>query len=163
MWLLLWAVMTPPGKDLRQWHLITRLFLRRRDSFSASQLWLLIFTWLLSGGVHSLTSAYSVRNPAYYTTHDLKVFFFFFFKGNCNKTKTMYLVLSLTQFYKVFIWTWTNALNPEFLFSSCSLCGYVCSHPPSLKSHMWKHAGDQNYNYEQVNQAINQAISQSSR
>uniref|UniRef100_A0A3B4GMH7 Zinc finger protein 507 n=1 Tax=Pundamilia nyererei TaxID=303518 RepID=A0A3B4GMH7_9CICH len=45
----------------------------------------------------------------------------------------------------------------------CSLCGYVCSHPPSLKSHMWKHAGDQNYNYEQVNKAINEAISQSSR
>ncbi|TNN58377.1 Zinc finger protein 507 [Liparis tanakae] len=37
------------------------------------------------------------------------------------------------------------------------------SHPPSLKSHMWKHAGDQNYNYEQVNKAINEAISQSSR
>lgn len=47
--------------------------------------------------------------------------------------------------------------------SRCSLCGYVCSHPPSLKSHMWKHAGDQNYNYEQVNKAINEAISQSSR
>lgn len=45
----------------------------------------------------------------------------------------------------------------------CSLCGYVCSHPPSLKSHMWKHAGDQNYNYEQVNKAINEAISQSGR
>lgn len=49
------------------------------------------------------------------------------------------------------------------LSSRCSLCGYVCSHPPSLKSHMWKHAGDQNYNYEQVNKAINEAISQSSR
>lgn len=45
----------------------------------------------------------------------------------------------------------------------CSLCGYVCSHPPSLKSHMWKHASDQNYNYEQVNKAINDAISQSGR
>lgn len=45
----------------------------------------------------------------------------------------------------------------------CSLCGYVCSHPPSLKSHMWKHASDRNYNYEQVNKAINDAISQSSR
>ncbi|KAG7266302.1 hypothetical protein CRUP_005341 [Coryphaenoides rupestris] len=44
----------------------------------------------------------------------------------------------------------------------CSLCGYVCSHPPSLKSHMWKHAGDQNYNYEQVNRAINEAMTQSS-
>lgn len=50
-----------------------------------------------------------------------------------------------------------------FVSSRCSLCGYVCSHPPSLKSHMWKHAGDQNYNYEQVNKAINEAISQSSR
>lgn len=28
---------------------------------------------------------------------------------------------------------------------------------------MWKHASDQNYNYEQVNKAINDAISQSSR
>lgn len=28
---------------------------------------------------------------------------------------------------------------------------------------MWKHASDQNYNYEQVNQAINDAISQSGR
>lgn len=45
----------------------------------------------------------------------------------------------------------------------CSLCGYVCSHPPSLKSHMWKHASDRNYNYEQVNKAINDAISQSGR
>ncbi|KAK0154471.1 Zinc finger protein 507 [Merluccius polli] len=36
----------------------------------------------------------------------------------------------------------------------CSLCGY---------SHMWKHAGDQNYNYEQVNKAIDEAITQSSR
>ncbi|XP_043937616.1 zinc finger protein 507 [Protopterus annectens] len=45
----------------------------------------------------------------------------------------------------------------------CSLCGYVCSHPPSLKSHMWKHASDQNYNYEQMNKAINEAISQSTR
>lgn len=45
----------------------------------------------------------------------------------------------------------------------CSLCGYVCSHPPSLKSHMWKHASDQNYNYEQVNKAIDDAISQSGR
>lgn len=49
------------------------------------------------------------------------------------------------------------------LSSRCSLCGYVCSHPPSLKSHMWKHASDQNYNYEQVNKAINDAISQSGR
>lgn len=52
--------------------------------------------------------------------------------------------------------------SPLF-FPRCSLCGYVCSHPPSLKSHMWKHASDQNYNYEQVNKAINDAISQSSR
>lgn len=28
---------------------------------------------------------------------------------------------------------------------------------------MWKHASDQNYNYEQVNKAINDAISQSGR
>lgn len=28
---------------------------------------------------------------------------------------------------------------------------------------MWKHASDQNYNYEQVNKAINEAISQSGR
>lgn len=28
---------------------------------------------------------------------------------------------------------------------------------------MWKHASDQNYNYEQVNKAINDAILQSSR
>lgn len=28
---------------------------------------------------------------------------------------------------------------------------------------MWKHASDQNYNYEQVNKAINEAMSQSSR
>uniref|UniRef100_A0A8C9EZB3 C2H2-type domain-containing protein n=1 Tax=Pavo cristatus TaxID=9049 RepID=A0A8C9EZB3_PAVCR len=56
-----------------------------------------------------------------------------------------------------------KCISSPLLFLRCSLCGYVCSHPPSLKSHMWKHASDQNYNYEQVNKAINDAISQSSR
>ncbi|XP_044283735.1 zinc finger protein 507 isoform X1 [Varanus komodoensis] len=61
----------------------------------------------------------------------------------------------------VFNWR-SQGLNLNFAIE-CALCGYVCSHPPSLKSHMWKHASDQNYNYEQVNKAINDAISQSGR
>uniref|UniRef100_H0WL89 Zinc finger protein 507 n=1 Tax=Otolemur garnettii TaxID=30611 RepID=H0WL89_OTOGA len=56
-----------------------------------------------------------------------------------------------------------NSDKPYSVPVLCSLCGYVCSHPPSLKSHMWRHASDQNYNYEQVNKAINDAISRSGR
>lgn len=69
---------------------------------------------------------------------------------------------NITSMTKVPHPTWAPVWSP-LPRSRCSLCGYVCSHPPSLKSHMWKHAGDQNYNYEQVNKAINEAISQSSR
>ena len=30
----------------------------------------------------------------------------------------------------------------------CNMCGYVCYHMPSLKSHMWRHSSDQNYHYK---------------
>ena len=30
----------------------------------------------------------------------------------------------------------------------CNMCGYVCYHLPSLKSHMWRHSSDQNYHYK---------------
>lgn len=69
----------------------------------------------------------------------------------------------LIPFFSLFLSLPLSPSHVLLLFFRCSLCGYVCSHPPSLKSHMWKHAGDQNYNYEQVNKAINEAISQSVR
>ena len=32
----------------------------------------------------------------------------------------------------------------------CHLCGYACRHTAALKSHMWRHASDENYSYHQV-------------
>ncbi|XP_072013953.1 LOW QUALITY PROTEIN: uncharacterized protein [Amphiura filiformis] len=51
--------------------------------------------------------------------------------------------------------TYTPNQSETFDQFKCKLCGYICNHLPSLKSHMWKHASDPSYNYDVVNDAIN--------
>uniref|UniRef100_S4RDM1 C2H2-type domain-containing protein n=1 Tax=Petromyzon marinus TaxID=7757 RepID=S4RDM1_PETMA len=43
----------------------------------------------------------------------------------------------------------------------CVLCGYVCSFAASLKAHMWRHASDQNYDFQRVNRDIGNAVATS--
>ncbi|XP_061421682.1 LOW QUALITY PROTEIN: zinc finger protein 507 [Lethenteron reissneri] len=45
----------------------------------------------------------------------------------------------------------------------CVLCGYVCSFAASLKAHMWRHASDQNYDFQRVNRDIDAATALAQR